>query len=390
MTPETQVRVAFQDAPGTRVGLGLVGDGSVSAGHDGLVLEGDVARGRPLVWAAFGLWLVALGMTAVFALRGGDLDHPPVWLVAGCIAIGACGLVARVIAPRMRAFHTFRMSWNEVRAALPMGLSMRLVTNHGESVLVGLGPSGAAELQRLGELIVARASGAPYTEPRASSNAKWFALGFALLLGGLISLAVWDSRYRALYVDNAGRDPIDLWLDGVRLQTIAPNVDGKHPTKLRVRAGKHRLGHSEPGAARPTTELDADIAAAALFNPGSAGCYWRRVALYEPANGVGDPHHDRAPTGADGPLSIQPFYNLSKIDDWFTDPPTSVEFRRNETSISRTALVRNEACTNLAKRGCPMAVRLQLVSCQTIAKTQDDMNACEQRSIDACTHAAVE
>lgn len=69
---------------------------------------------------------------------------------------------------------------------------------------------------------------------------------------------------------------------------------------------------------------------------------------------------------------------------WFSDPPDRVEFRQSETSMSRTALVRNEVCTDLAARGCSMAVRSQLVSCQTIAKTQEEVDRCGEIATAAC------
>jgi hypothetical protein len=82
--------------------------------------------------------------------------------------------------------------------------------------------------------------------------------------------------------------PLCVALGGrVRAQTVSPNADGKHPTKVRVRTGKHRVGHSAAGATRPTTEIDTDVAMGALYNPDSAACYWRRVVLYTPTNGIG-------------------------------------------------------------------------------------------------------
>ncbi len=382
--------VSFQDPPRPRIGtLGLFGEGLAWIEDDALVLQGDVARRTLLVWGSLATWLVGLAVCAWWMLaRDGDLEHPPTWLIALCIGLTGAGVVTRIVASKMHQFRTIRFPWTEIRAAFPMGLSMRLVTSRGESVLLGLGPSGPAELHRLGETIVRYASG-PCTPSQSSrSRVKWWALGFALVLGGVVSLAIWDKNHPALYVDNASREPIDLWVDGVRVQTIAPNLDGKHPTSVRVRIGKHRLGHAPQGTARPATEVDADVGFGALFNPDSGACYWRRVVLYTPTNGVGNPHHERALTSSDGPLTIQPFYNLGYINHWFSDPPETVTFGKSESSMSRTALVRNGVCTDLAVQGCPMTVRTQLVSCQTIATTQAEVDRCAEVAVAACPRGA--
>jgi hypothetical protein len=124
--------------------------------HDALVLQGDVMRGKPVVWGSFFAWFVGACACVGFAARGGDIDHPPVWLLAVCIGVTAAGIIARIVGSKLREFTTLRLSWAEVCGASPMGLAMRLFTTRGDVVLVGLGPSGPAELHRLGECIVWR------------------------------------------------------------------------------------------------------------------------------------------------------------------------------------------------------------------------------------------
>ncbi|MBX3231477.1 MAG: hypothetical protein KIT84_24400 [Labilithrix sp.] len=155
----SQVRVAvgFSEPPRPHgPALGLEGEGAVWAEHDAVVLQGGAPAGKALALAPIAAWLIALAVCGAFVARGGELEHPPAWLVVVCIALSAAGLAVKLAGARLRRPTTLRLGWSEVLGAAPLGLSMRLFTTRGEIILAGLGPSGAANLQRLGERITRR------------------------------------------------------------------------------------------------------------------------------------------------------------------------------------------------------------------------------------------
>jgi hypothetical protein len=365
--------------PGGGHPLGFVGEGTAWTEDDALVLQGPVAPGARIGRVArLVTWIAGTFVVVVYLARGGRLEEPPSWLVLTCIGLAAAGLAARIVGARVQAVRTERFPWYAVRAALPMGLAMHLVTARGEAVLLGLGPAGGQQLQQLGEAIVRRAAGQPFAPPARSAAVpgKWVALGGVLIGAGLVTWCTWMVLHRALYVDNATGEPVDLWVDGARVQTIPPNDDGLHPTKLFVRAGQHTIGSSRVGATT-ATEQRIDFVGEVLLNPDGRACYWRTVVEY------GDANARAYPVEPGGPLPIQTVYDMRGVTDWFRDTPGRIELRNGARWGVRVAVTRNGVCTELGAQRCDGA-RTQLVKCEAAAKSETQIQACEEAATAQC------
>jgi hypothetical protein len=386
LVPHGHTSVSFHGPPGHGRPLGFVGEGAAWVEDDALVLQGSVAPAERIGRLARPVsWLILAPFVVAFFVRGGspaNLGHPPLWLLLPCIGVGAATIVARIVGSRLRA-HTERLPWHAVRAALPMGLSMHLVTSRGEAVLVGLGPSGPHAIQQLGESIVRRAGGQPY-DPQAIRppflTGKRVALGVTLLFPvGLIALFTWSLLHRDLYVDNATGEPIELWIDGARVQTVAPNRDGLHPARVAVRNGRHTIGYSKIGAAAAKGE-EIDFVSTVLINPDARACYWRSVTEY------GDLSAPHKPVEPDGPLPIQTVYQALDVTNWFENTPEHVKADGSQWYV-RIALKRNPLCTELGARRCDGA-RARLLSCEIAAKTTAELDACGDAAVTECEREA--
>jgi hypothetical protein len=382
LVPHGRAAVVFHGPPRPGGGrpLGFVGDGVAWTEDDALVLQGAVApAARVGRWARLVVWLVGAAVVVGFVARGGDLELPPTWLVLTCLGLAGGGLAAEVVSGRVRTRRVVRFGWLDVRAAVPMGLAMHLVTTRGEAVLLGAGPTGAQALQQLGEAIVRRAAGQPYAPPPARTAAavgRWVALTGALVAVGLVSWGTWMVLHRSLYVDNATGEPLDVWVDGERVQTVQPDEEGRHLLELHVGTGRHRIGTSRVGASS-ATEVEVDFAAQVLLNPGARACYWRTVSEY------GNTTLRYAPVEGNGPLPIQSAYELRGVTDWFRDTPEQIKVRSAGGYGMRIAVQRNSLCTELGGRRCE-AARAQLVVCEQAAETDARVQECEDAATAQC------
>ncbi len=201
-----------------------------------------------------------------------------------------------------------------------------------------------------------------------------FGVVFALVVTPILSAIAWNQNFVSLYVDNAADTELKVWLDGEVAATVMPNHDGHHSRELRVFRGPHVVGLSLPRADRPTREFDTEMVRDHdyLFNPGSLACYWRSVALYDDTETKGVAEED-------GPLPIQDFYDFSHVDYFFEPPPTFI----SSSNRHRTAILRNVACTEMAKRHCE-PVRTSLIACEYLATSEADVDQCIAKARIAC------
>lgn len=200
--------------------------------------------------------------------------------------------------------------------------------------------------------------------------------------GGVPWLAVpiWVVTHPAVHVDNATGGPVDVWVDGKRVTTIAAHDGRGEPPHIRVPLGSHRLGWSPVGAARPTRETDAQIRpwGEALYNPASAGCHWLAVTVYGRTSTHGHAH---------GPQSLLDFQPFDDVDVWLGDPPEKVRVPPFLPGTVRVSLQRWGACMDLLSLGCDVDVRRTYVGCMRAIDGHAGVGDCWGDALRSCSSA---
>jgi hypothetical protein len=211
------------------------------------------------------------------------------------------------------------------------------------------------------------------------SRRHWFgggALAVGLVAAPIAGIGFWVVGHPKVYVDNAGPDSLQIWLDGKKL-LVAPSqppsdATGTRPSEY-IAHGKHTFGWSKVGASAPEGTVEADVTMndGHLYNPRKTACYWLVADVYGDASVQGV---------TKGPQPIQEFYSFDKVDTWFGDNPQTVEVSNGETGATKVALQRAKACMEIAANPqCDLAARVAYVTCQRAAKSDDDMEKCDQQ-----------
>src|ERR1019366_7571380 len=137
----------------------------------------------------------------------------------------------------------------------------------------------------------------------------------ALGAGG--ALGAWFPSHPERHIDNAGVEPLQIWVDGDPSVVVPPNPGGVVPPSIYVAYGQPTLGESKTGAghAEGAGEVHVTMRDDFLYNPGKTACYWL----------VADSYGSAAIKGvAQGPQPVLEFYSFDKVDTWFGDHPHSV------------------------------------------------------------------
>jgi hypothetical protein len=199
------------------------------------------------------------------------------------------------------------------------------------------------------------------------------ALLIAVFCAPLGSGIAWAVAHPSVHVDNGGPVALQIYVDGSPEIVVQPNTAGLEPPTLSVAYGRHTFGASRIGASKPETTVDADVTIndAHLYNPGKTACYWLVAASYGSASVAGI---------SQGPQPIKEFYSFDNVNIWFADTPQSITVDNGQSGGTRVALQRAATCMQIAKAGCPFAVRDQFVNCQRAAR--------DDAAFEACTAAA--
>ncbi len=254
--------------------------------------------------------------------------------------------------------------------ATAAGAAVRLVSFSGtSSTLYCSNPTWGQELASMNGV-------------QAAPKKRGQAFGVGALVTGLLvgpggALVVWWIAHPTVYVDNAGAEAVQLWIDGERDIVVPANANGAVPPNVNVSWGPHKFGFSKIGASSPQGSVDAEVTIndAHLYNPGETACYWLDAAAYGSASVAGI---------SQGPQPIKEFYSFDKVDTWFGNNPQSIEVQSGETGGTRVALQRAQVCMGLATAGCPVAAREQLIACQKSAHDQASFDACEATAKKGC------
>lgn len=190
---------------------------------------------------------------------------------------------------------------------------------------------------------------------------------------GLVSALIgWESANTRVYVDNAFSTPLVIWVDGER----ALVVDGSAKDWFSVRPGSRVLGYSSVTEESPRATIRVVISDARyLYNPGRRACHWRIETVYARTPGVG---------ATITPVERRELQPLTDVTDWFQPSPTRVELDSWRRSKTRTAIVRNDACTRLVARGCPEARIQGMTACQVRAESHAAARECESAAFTDC------
>lgn len=195
----------------------------------------------------------------------------------------------------------------------------------------------------------------------------------AAICAPLAGLAAWMIGHPTVYIDNATKEPIAIYVDGKEALELAAD---SHDS-LDLGYGEHELGWSKKGAKSPegTTKAEVKVGDDHLYNPGKTACYWLVADVYGSASTDGI---------KDGPQPIAEFYRIDNVDTWFGANPESVEVSNGSSGDTRVALQRSNSCMQFVEHGCSMASRELLVSCQQGARTDTGMSDCFDKAQDAC------
>lgn len=198
--------------------------------------------------------------------------------------------------------------------------------------------------------------------------------GSAILLAGAGGGAMWFVTHPTVWIDNAGPDELAIFVDGEKVATVKPD---RH-TKINVHKGERKLGYAKKGGKKPDKTIKADIGITGdyLYNPGKTACYWLRVDVYGSANTSGKQA---------GPLELAELYRFDKVDNWWTDNPTSVMVDKKKSGTTKTALQRANACMEF--KDCDLSVREAFAKCTAgaYAKQNDDaFEACIDAAVNGC------
>lgn len=200
---------------------------------------------------------------------------------------------------------------------------------------------------------------------------------FAVILGPLIALPIFYAVHPPLRIDNAGTQPIDVWIDGERALTVSPNGDGQQPPWVRIAMGKHRLAWSTVTAPIGLHEIEVDVAPFAehLYSPSGEGCYWLSVTAYGGASTHGIEH---------GPMPVAEFHRFDTVDVWFGDTPKTVRAPLIRKGTVRVAVQRWSACMELAAIGCDPNQRRGFVECMRTLDGHSGSADCLREAAKTC------
>jgi hypothetical protein len=221
---------------------------------------------------------------------------------------------------------------------------------------------------------LAAANGVKAVPARASDPVRpWIG---ALFISAAAATYVAVACQPAVYIDVAGPKPLQIWLDG-KPSIVAESKTGEAPRpSVEVPYGSHRFGWSAVGADKPAGETAAVKVAWMghhLYNPASTTCYDLVLSVYGSAKGEGM---------ADGPQSVHEFYTFKDVDNWFKANPRTVSTK--SSGATRTALVEDRLCHDLAQLGCGLPIRSQLMECLHASTNDRDDAGCVQQATNAC------
>jgi len=198
----------------------------------------------------------------------------------------------------------------------------------------------------------------------------------ALLIAGSLATFVSFATQPAVRVDNGGKVPLQIWIDGKKSIVVDATYDKGDRKDVTVPFGTHVFGWSPVGADKPT-ELThprkIEWMGDHLYNPGSTACYWLDVSTYGTASAKGM---------AAGPQPLDDLYTFKKLDNWFKDNPSSVSTKAS--GETRVAVNTMKVCHELSDHGCALPIRKDMLDCMHKAFAKDDKAAFE-----ACVDAAV-
>jgi hypothetical protein len=251
--------------------------------------------------------------------------------------------------------------------AIGAGDAVRVVTfKSGRSVLYCANPQWGEEF--------ARANNARFVAKSRSDKFGGGALFFACIAGPFAGGGFWSLTHPDLYIDNAGAEAIQIWVDGKPALVAQPN-EGATTPHLDIPFGHHALGYSAVGASAPEGAIDVatPMSRAFLYNPGKTACYWAEAAFYGKASTDGLP---------DGALPIEEFYTFKKVDNWFKENPKSISTK--SSGETRVSINRDMDCMKLASDGCDLADRVAFMNCEAAAKSNEDIETCVNEA--NCAH----
>jgi hypothetical protein len=218
----------------------------------------------------------------------------------------------------------------------------------------------------------ARANGTVATPKVRPWRFKTAALVLSGILTPLAAVGVWVNANPSVYIDNAGSEPLAIWIDGEKVTTAQPTRREAKPSYISVPHGQHRFGYSPVGASAPQATVDARVTMfdAHLYNPGKTACYWLVANTYGSASAAGLSR---------GPQLIREFYTFNKVDTWFGENPQSIQVSNGQSGGTRIALQRASACMALAARGCDSDARTKFIECERAATSDAAMDACDEQ-----------
>ena len=196
------------------------------------------------------------------------------------------------------------------------------------------------------------------------------------ILSTIVTLIVAFGSHPNVYVDNAGKEPQQLWIDGRESIVVAPKKGLGDRDAIRISAGTHKLGWSPVGAKKPRDEVEAkvDFFGDHLINPDEQGCYFLDAVAYGSSSTSGID---------EGPVPIKAFYTFKRVDSWFKENPTSVSTKGS--GATRVSLQPYKMCEQLREHACSKSVRVSFVKCSIKAGTSESaIDACWEKAGRAC------
>jgi hypothetical protein len=301
-----------------------------------------------------------VGFALALILATIELVFPglPIWVLlpmTTVIAFGAAFAVSTALAPPAPPL-----------PAVARGEAVRLVSfKDARSVLHCVHPDWAADL--------ARGNGTMATPKVRRVHFATAALVFAGILTPLTAVIAWVVTNPSVYIDNAGKEALAIWVDGEVVSTAAPTSHASKPSHILVPYGKHRFGYSPVGSSVPVATIDARVSMfdAHLYNPAKTACYWLVANSYGSASVAGVQQ---------GPQPIREFYSFDKVDTWFGENPQTIQVSNGQSGDTRIALQRARVCMDLAERGCDSDARAKFMECQRAATSDAAMDACDEQA----------
>lgn len=238
-------------------------------------------------------------------------------------------------------------------------------------------PSFFCSSRRFAERVVQTYGGnaAPWTQRQW--DVAWSGVGAGGAVLGIVWIVLIVTQHSAIMIDNRGRAPNTIWLDGRRVAEI----DAGDHEKIHLRTGKHTLAWSTGNT--PAHERTVNLVPVHdyLYNPGTTACYWRSVQVYQQRGPSHDPPKEATD---DGPLTPDELYDFPHVDRWFENNPTTKQLSKGQSYETDYAIVRDERCTDLLVTGCSTSAIDELIRCESTAKTATDVNACMATAHELC------